>query len=321
MEKLELRVSQQNLSTDNETLLVEGLVNKTESWSEMLGTVKRFKEKIQKGVFAKAIKEARTIDFLAEHDKNKILATTANDSLELWENEEGLMMRSRIAPTSYGKDFYTLIKEGIISHMSFGFTVTGQEFRKLVDGTYERPITGLKLLEVSAVRNPAYASSAISARNLEVIDEVDIPDEIEEVKEERALSDEILAEILSQLKANNELLSSLNIQPSKEDKSNDKKSLTEENPDSDTSEKVNEVVVEKTPIVETVAKEEEVNDENSKKETETDNQNINENVEVESKDKESNSEAVSETIPPKEEVQVDLTIQKEILNKVMQGEE
>ena len=95
--EIELRVLPTNLTTENEMMIVEGLVNKTESWSEMLGKVKRFKEKINKGVFKRAIDKNPVIDFLGEHNSNYLLASTANDSLELWEDEEGLKMRARIS--------------------------------------------------------------------------------------------------------------------------------------------------------------------------------------------------------------------------------
>lgn len=209
--KMEFRVQQINLSTEGEMMIVEGLVNKTDTWSETLGNVKRFKEKIVKGAFKNAISEATYIDFLAEHDKTKLLASTSNDSLELFEDEEGLKMRARIVPTAYGKDFYTLIKERIINHMSFGFSVLSQDFKKLADGTYERTVNKLRLFEVSAVRNPAYLASNISARGLDISEEIDIPDIEEEAEEERAIDTEILEGILNQLKANNELLSGLNI--------------------------------------------------------------------------------------------------------------
>lgn len=211
-EKIELRLQPLNLKTEDEQMIVEGLVNKTESWSQTLGNVKRFKEKIVKGAFKKAIDEATVIDFLAEHEKSNLLSTTANDSLELWEDEEGLKMRARIIPTSYGKNFFTLIKEGVIAHMSFGFRVKQDNFKRLADGTYERVISALELLEVSAVRTPAYLASSINARNLELVEEVDVHIEEksdEETDEERALNDELLAGILEQLKANNELLSQL----------------------------------------------------------------------------------------------------------------
>lgn len=176
---MELRFIPTSFETSDDTLKVEGLVNKTESWSHTLGVRKKFREKITKGAFGKAIQTENRIDFLAEHDATKILSTTENGSLELWEDDEGLKMRAEICPTTYGKDIYQLMKSKIVNHMSFGFKVVSDKWKKLSNGTYERVIEELQLLEVSAVRNPAYPQSAISARALENIDEVEIPDYVE----------------------------------------------------------------------------------------------------------------------------------------------
>lgn len=310
MKKMEFRVQKLNLSTDNETLIVEGLVNKTETWSQMLGTVKRFKEKIVKGAFQRAINEAPYIDFLAEHDKTKVLATTSNDSLELFEDEEGLKMRARIAPTSYGKDFYTLIKERIVNHMSFGFSVTGQEFKRLKDGTYERTVTDLRLFEVSAVRQPAYLASAISARGIEMIEDVEIPDEVdnstEEVDEERGFNEELLQGILEQLKVNNELLSSFKTNDSQTEKEEDEK--PKEEPVED-KEEVEEVTEEKDLVVDSTDEDTEDSKEDSESEDSE--------KPIESDESESKEEVVEEV---KTEEVVDLSAQKQILSEILEGE-
>ena len=46
MEKLELRVMQSSLIVEDNDMYVEGLVNKTESWSHTLGVRKKFKENV-----------------------------------------------------------------------------------------------------------------------------------------------------------------------------------------------------------------------------------------------------------------------------------
>lgn len=210
MEKMELRVlSSSTEFTSNDDLVVEGLVNETGSWSHVLGNRKKFREQIVKGAFDKAIQEARRIDFLGEHKQEALLATTENGSLQLWEDEEGLKMRAKIAPTSYGKDFYTLMSEKVISHMSFGFKVVKDSWKKGVDGIYERMIESLELLEVSAVRNPAYPQSAIAARGIDLIEDVEIPKELDEEVEERAidvdaLKAELKKELLAELMQSNE---------------------------------------------------------------------------------------------------------------------
>lgn len=182
--ELELRFTPTSFDTSGETLKVEGLVNQTESWSHILGVRKKFREKISRGAFSKALQEQDRIDFLAEHDNTRILSTTENGSLELWEDEEGLKMRAEICPTTYGKDMYELMRSKIVNHMSFGFKVVSDKWKKLSNGIYERVIEELQLLEVSAVRNPAYPQSAIVARGIDVIDDVEVPSYADEIIEE-----------------------------------------------------------------------------------------------------------------------------------------
>ena len=202
MEKLELRVMQTSITTDNTDMIVEGLVNKTESWSHTLGMRKKFREKICRGAFDKAIQTAPRIDFLAEHDSSKLLATTENGSLELWEDSEGLKMRAKICPTSYGKDMYELMKSNLVRHMSFGFRVISDKWKKLSNGTFERIVDALELSEVSVVRNPAYPQSAIAARGIELVEDVNIPEDILEERSQEDMEKEMFEEfrgIISEL--------------------------------------------------------------------------------------------------------------------------
>ena len=185
IEQMELRVLSSQINSNDNDLVVEGLVNETESLSHVLGKHKKFREKIKRGAFQEAINESRRIDFLAEHRQDFLLATTENNSLELWEDSEGLKMRAKIAPTSYGKDFYTLMREKLISHMSFGFRVLKDSWKSGVDGVYERTVEKLELKEVSVVRNPAYPASAISARGIELVEDVEIPDEVRSEEEKK----------------------------------------------------------------------------------------------------------------------------------------
>lgn len=187
MEKIEIRLLDNNLNfEENEDgLYVEGIVNETEQWSHELGLRRKFVEKITRGAFQNALDENKSIDFLCEHDKSKLLATTQNGSLELFEDEQGLKMRARIIPTSYGKDTYELLKSGVMSNMSFGFKVVNDKWTKRSNGVFERVVDKLKLYEVSAVRNPAYPKTAISARGLELVEDVDIPDEVRDEQQEQ----------------------------------------------------------------------------------------------------------------------------------------
>lgn len=179
---MELRVQDAELRANEDgSLTVSGYVNKTGQVSNVLGSTKKFVEKIAKGAFSKAILSAqRDINFLAEHNNKQILASTRNGSLELTEDEQGLFMSANISPTSWGRDYYQLIKDGIHRNMSFGFRTLKDTWRSLEPGLFERTIEELDLFEVSVVFDPAYSQSTIDARGIGLVEEVEIPTEIEE---------------------------------------------------------------------------------------------------------------------------------------------
>lgn len=198
MKNIELRFNNfENVIDENDgKLRVSGYVNEVEKFSHTLGTRKKFKEKICRGTFKRALEKGNDIHFLAEHDDNKILASTRNNSLTLVEDEKGLFMTAEISPTSYGKDYHTLINDGILRNMSFGFSVDKDKWKKSHDGIYTREITDLTLYEVSVVTNPAYPQSSIQARGMSLVNELEIPsdieveEEMEEVKQEEVVVEE-----------------------------------------------------------------------------------------------------------------------------------
>ncbi|MDN4493362.1 phage major capsid protein [Ureibacillus aquaedulcis] len=182
---MELRVQSVELTSNEDgSMTVSGYVNKTNQFSNVLGTTKKFKEKIAKGAFHRAIQNAqKDIDFLAEHNNKKILASTRNGSLELREDDKGLFMSATIAPTSWGKDYYELIKCGILKNMSFGFRTVKDNWRNISPGLFERTIEELELFEVSVVRDPAYSNSTIAARGIDLVEKV-VPLNIQNEKKE-----------------------------------------------------------------------------------------------------------------------------------------
>lgn len=173
MIKIELR----NVDlTSEKDLVVQGLIP-TESLSEVLKSGnKHFREKIARGAFTKTLaKKAHDVDLLVEHDTKKILASSRNGSLKLEETESGLFLSSKLAQTSLGNDYYELVKSGILRNLSFGFRVVKDSWES-IGGEMIRTIKELDLSEVSIVRNPAYENTELSARGIDVIENVDIPE-------------------------------------------------------------------------------------------------------------------------------------------------
>ena len=172
---LELR--SENFEFNDNDLTVSGYVNKAGDVSKVIGKpdsngqLQFFYETINPQAFIDSINDrpdGRPIDLYADHDPQKLLATTDNGSLELSVDDVGLHMRAHIVNTSDGRDAYELIKSGIMGKMSFGFNVRHATMDYSYANAHQYPlrkVDSLDLMEVSAVRFPAYLDTNIEARN------------------------------------------------------------------------------------------------------------------------------------------------------------
>lgn len=172
---LELR--SENFEFNDNDLTVSGYVNKAGDVSKVIGKPNKngqlqfFYETINPQAFIDSINnrpDGRPIDLYADHDPQKLLATTDNGSLELNVDDVGLHMRAQIVNTNDGRDAYELIKSGIMGKMSFGFSVRHATMDYSYANAHKYPlrrVDALDLMEVSAVRFPAYLDTNIEARN------------------------------------------------------------------------------------------------------------------------------------------------------------
>lgn len=176
---LELR--SENFEFNDNDLTVSGYVNKAGDISKVIGRpndngqLQFFYETIDPQAFVDSINnrpDGKPIDLYADHDPQKLLATTDNGSLELNVDDVGLHMRAHIVNTNDGRDAYELIKSGIMGKMSFGFIVKHASMDYSYANAHQYPlrkVDSLDLMEVSAVRFPAYLDTNIEARNSQEI--------------------------------------------------------------------------------------------------------------------------------------------------------
>ena len=101
---------------------------------------------IEKGAYTKTIQENRSrIKYLYQHRIDKPVGTMK----ELNETSEGLRFVSQIATkTSLGSDVFEMIKAGVLTENSVGFSTVKQAFNKAENVNY---IKEVKLYEISAV--------------------------------------------------------------------------------------------------------------------------------------------------------------------------
>ena len=97
------------------------------------------------------------------------MARTRGGSLQFTIDEHGLKIRAKLPETSVNRDIYTLIKEGVLSKMSFAFTVRSEEYD--YDTDTRKILEFDKIFDVSVVDVPAYKTTEIYARNKEQYEE------------------------------------------------------------------------------------------------------------------------------------------------------
>lgn len=122
----------------------------------------KYYEIIAKGALDGA--DLTDVPFKYNHsDSVMIMARTRNRTLELTPDDEGLMIRAKLANTTQGRDLYELIKRQDVDKMSFAFSIKEEAYNR---DTRTRTILKFKRIwDVSAVDTPAYQDTHISARD------------------------------------------------------------------------------------------------------------------------------------------------------------
>lgn len=170
MKDLEYRaINDLTVSNVNNQLQIEGIVNNIGEFSKVLGGT--FREKINAGVFTRAIENAKgksDIFFLHQHDtKGLPLASVNSNTLELNEVDGALKMRAILPDTTFNRDIHALVKSGVLTEFSFGFSNPQSKWSVGADGINERTITDFDLSEISIVRIGAYNDTTAFARAIE----------------------------------------------------------------------------------------------------------------------------------------------------------
>lgn len=147
---------------------IEGHAAVFDSWSETLGGIFPFKEKVRKGAFTESICRD-DIRALFNHDPNYVLGRNRAGTLELVEDDVGLRVRITPPDTSWARDITTSIRRGDISQMSIGFVVEDDEWSSK-DGIDTRELKKVRLFDVSPVTFPAYTATDVGVRAMQEYD-------------------------------------------------------------------------------------------------------------------------------------------------------
>lgn len=130
-----------------------------------------FTEEIDPHAFDEA--DMSNVYLLGNHDQNIVLAGTSNRTL-MWNiDERGVFQKSQIIDTSMGEDWLKLVKNGLITKQSFGFTIAedGEAWEER-NGKEHRIIRKIdKVYDFSLVVYPAYSQTSVRMLTDELAEE------------------------------------------------------------------------------------------------------------------------------------------------------
>ena len=131
-----------------------------------------FIERIAPGAFGKSLRQrSKDVRLYVNHNSDMVLASKRSGTLRLTEDEVGLRVEADLPDTTTARDLRALMTAGVVSTMSFGFTVPRGGDKWSGDGS-ERTLTGINLHEVSVVTGfPAYPQTEAAVRSLEKLSE------------------------------------------------------------------------------------------------------------------------------------------------------
>lgn len=169
-EKIELRTFNVELRADGEDK-VKQLVGYAALFDVLSENLEGFREKIQKGAFAKSIVKD-DVRVLFNHDTNYVLGRNTNGTLILEEDDIGLKITVTPPETQFAKDLTMLVERGDVNQMSFGFVVNVDEWDTTDETDIIRTLIDVTLWDVSLVVYPYYKQTMVGVRSSkEILDE------------------------------------------------------------------------------------------------------------------------------------------------------
>ena len=145
---------------DGNECIVEGYAstfNPYVMWED--GETKYFEQ-----IDPRAFDDTDMSDVIMQYDhEGRVYARQSNGTLQLSVDDHGLKIRADLSKTEGARQLYEDIRSGMITQMSFAFTVAEDAYSK---DTHTRTILRVKrLYDVSAVSIPANPDTTISARS------------------------------------------------------------------------------------------------------------------------------------------------------------
>lgn len=164
------------------TLHIEGYVNAVERDSRTVICPECGKcvEQIRAGAFGEALRAAKNVDILLNHDRKRKLGSTSEGTLSLYEDSIGLRASADIRDA----DVISEARAGKLRGWSFGFKKLASEIESRANTIPRRIVTSMALNEVSLIDDrytPCYAGTSIELRADGETDEHELRSNEEEV--------------------------------------------------------------------------------------------------------------------------------------------
>lgn len=152
------------IRSDSE-LTISGYVNAVERWSELLPRSKGrdapgdFRECVKEGAFADSLSRLPAVKLMLDHNR-----AIGENGRNLVLTEDNIGLRAEL--TVDDEETVTAARAGRLKGWSFGMENAFGAYCVAKDGTYERKISKLDLLEVSLLtKRPAYHATSIELRD------------------------------------------------------------------------------------------------------------------------------------------------------------
>lgn len=144
------------------------------------------------------------------HARDWVLARnrkkTGEGSLVLTKDEYGIKVTGQFVDMQYARDVYSMIQAGVVTQMSFAFTVRDYSYNSETHTTTINDID--KLFDVSVVDSPAYPQTSISAKRSAEDAEMEIKakQEAEDLEKSKAEAEQKALELENERNAKVDLL-------------------------------------------------------------------------------------------------------------------
>lgn len=182
-DKKELRLSNLGFEENEEKKVLEGYAIVFESETLIGDESHGFIEIIDRNALVDTL--MKDVPLKYNHmDTFLILARTKNKSLVLEVDNIGLKVKAELIDTASNEDIYKMVRSGLLDKMSFAFSVSKQSWDRSGEIPVRRILGIERLYDVSIVDVPAYESTSIHARSLDLVDaELKAMDLVEQTKQ------------------------------------------------------------------------------------------------------------------------------------------